>query len=76
MGYRQFLELLRYPVSGVRLRSPVSGGLRLIVNCGRMVDFGWDGRIDLYANFFRIFIHRAEGGRDASYTAFPPRVGD
>ena len=52
IGYRQFLDLLRRPVSCVRLRSPVSGVLRLKMNCVRIVDFGcgwvWGGGLDLY----------------------------
>ena len=39
IGYRQFLALLRYPVSGVRLLSPVPGVLSIITNFGRVADF-------------------------------------
>ena len=67
MGNLQFLALLRYPVSGVRLRTPVSGALRLIMNCGRIVDFGWGGVGDLYRNFWRLYI-----GERAGYRKFPP----
>ena len=40
IDYIQSLALLRYPVSGV---------LRLIMNCGRVADFGWEGG-GLYAH--------------------------
>ena len=46
MGYLRFLALLRYPVSGVRLRSPLSGVLRLImIVAGLWILDGMDGFI-------------------------------
>ena len=43
---RQFQALLRYPVSGVRLRSPLSGVLRLImIVAGLWILDGMDGFI-------------------------------
>ena len=53
IGRRHFLALLRYPDSVV---------LSLIMNCGRIVDFGLEGERDLYAKCFRCFTHwRADG---------------
>ena len=50
---RQFPALLRCPDSGV---------LCLIMNCGRILDFGRGGGMDLYANCFRLFTPWMEGG--------------
>ena len=54
IGLRQFQALLRYPDSCV---------LSLIMNCGRVVDFGWDGWIYMRTSFESLHLWRRAGRR-------------